>query len=190
MKYVFSALILAGLVACGSVGSPDSSGHAPAPVGPSVGLKCGLYDLSVLMPSTLPLFQSSPSTTVVSGAVYAGSPVASYDMVGSLNYSDAASMLNGSGSALTQWYGLDCKGKMMVTSGAIYTFKLTSDDGSKLWVDGYLLINNDGMHGATLKSGSIVLSPGEHSVILDYMEGNGPVALKLETNLPVNFYNY
>lgn len=194
MKNVVCMLILSvSLIACHNGGRFESENHTPVPTpapAPSLGLKCGVYDLSVLVPSVLPVFTVAPSTTVVTGTVYAGSPVTVYNMVGALNYSDTVAMLNGSGSTLSTWYGLDCKGKLFVSNGAVYTFKLTSDDGSKLWVDGYLLINNDGMHGATLKSGSIALSPGEHSVILDYMEGTGPVVLKLETNLPVNFYNY
>lgn len=186
MKYYILALALTGLTACASDTS-SLSGPAPTPPsGPVVGLSCDLYDLSVLMPSVLPVFGTAPASgTVVSGAVYAGLPVASVVLTGALDYSTPAAM----GSSLTTWYGLNCKAKITVKTSAMYSFKLTSDDGSKLIIDGYTLINNDGHHGATMKSGSILLTAGEHTVNIQYMEGTGPVTLKLESNLPVEFYH-
>jgi hypothetical protein len=44
-----------------------------------------------------------------------------------------------------------------------YGFRLISDDGSMLWIDGALVVDHDGLHGATPKEGSIKLAAGEHA---------------------------
>jgi len=41
-----------------------------------------------------------------------------------------------------------------------YTFHVTSDDGSKLWINGQLVVDNDGIHGPTTKSGTLRLPKG------------------------------
>ena len=51
-----------------------------------------------------------------------------------------------------------------------YLFTLTTDDGSRLYVDGELLIVNDGAHGAIEKKASKILSKGRHSLRIDYFD--------------------
>jgi hypothetical protein len=69
----------------------------------------------------------------------------------------------------------------IVSGGANYTFNLTSDDGSYLYVDGVLVVNNGGAHSATsTASGSIALTAGTHSILVDYFEAYGlPSELRL-----------
>lgn len=42
----------------------------------------------------------------------------------------------------------------------VYTFRVTSDDGSLLYVDGKEVVNNDGVHSPALKIGTITLTAG------------------------------
>ena len=51
-----------------------------------------------------------------------------------------------------------------------YTFKLASDDGTKLYIDGELLIENDGAHGPILKTASKSLSKGRHPLRLEFFD--------------------
>ena len=51
-----------------------------------------------------------------------------------------------------------------------YTFELTTDDASWLWVDGQLVVANAGLHGAASVSGSIPLSAGVHTLAVKYVE--------------------
>jgi hypothetical protein len=51
-----------------------------------------------------------------------------------------------------------------------YTFKLSTDDGSKFYVDGELLIDNDGKHGPILKKASKTLSKGKHDLRLEFFD--------------------
>ncbi|MBL9120141.1 MAG: DUF1080 domain-containing protein, partial [Phycisphaerae bacterium] len=61
------------------------------------------------------------------------------------------------------------------------TFRLTSDDGSRLRIDGKILIDHDGRHGASsLSSGEVTLGPGAHPLWVDYFDGGGQRTLVLE----------
>ena len=54
-----------------------------------------------------------------------------------------------------------------------YTFYTTSDDGSKLYVDNQLVVNNDGDHGVQERSGSVSLAKGKHTLKIEYFNGGG-----------------
>lgn len=160
---------------------------SPAPpVAPAPGLSCVLYDLNLIQPSVMPTFNPADSQALL-GTVSAGPAVSTFDMTGAVNYPTLAAILAQSGSVLTQWVALDCKGNLDVATAATYTFKLNSDDGSLLFIDGLKVVNNDGNHGALLKSGSVNLSEGSHTVELQYYEGNGPAVLQLFSNIAVEF---
>ncbi len=64
-------------------------------------------------------------------------------------------------------------GMLNVKKAGKHTFHLTSDDGSRLYINGQLLINHDGLHGADEKSASIDLSAGSHSIIVTYFDNGG-----------------
>ena len=80
----------------------------------------------------------------------------------------------------------------------IYTFYLSSDDGSKLWIGHELVVDNDGSHGDQGKEGGIALKKGYHAFKLKYFNGTGEAALQLqysvygsgEKPLPSSFFYY
>ena len=51
-----------------------------------------------------------------------------------------------------------------------YNFTLTTDDGSRFYVDGELLIVNDGAHGPIEKKVSKVLSKGKHALKIEFFD--------------------
>lgn len=51
-----------------------------------------------------------------------------------------------------------------------YTFGVISDDGSRVWIDGRMLIDNDGSHTADMKLGAIDLGAGLHDVRIEYFD--------------------
>ena len=64
---------------------------------------------------------------------------------------------------------------------------LALDDGSRLYVDGRLLIDHDGPHGMAEKRGSIDLAAGLHPLVT-YYNGTGDSGLSLAysgPNLPM-----
>lgn len=52
-----------------------------------------------------------------------------------------------------------------------YSFRLNSDDGSILKVDGKIIIDNDGLHDVSSKEASIYLTPGPHQFNVAYFQG-------------------
>ena len=72
-----------------------------------------------------------------------------------------------------------------ITTGGNYTFNTNSDDGSKLYVDNRLVVNNDGPHGGqTVASPAVSLSAGLHEIRIDYEEGGGGYQLIANYNGP------
>ena len=70
-----------------------------------------------------------------------------------------------------EWFGIVYTGKFGITKPGNYKFKLISDDGSKLWIDGKPLINNDGVHPPTDVEEGIVLTTGTHTIRVEYFQG-------------------
>jgi len=75
-------------------------------------------------------------------------------------------------------------GYLNVTKPGTYKFRLTSDDGSRFTVRDTIVVNNDGLHGATPQDGEFELNPGEHPFFLEYFESSADNVLKLEWQVP------
>lgn len=54
-----------------------------------------------------------------------------------------------------------------------YTFFLNSDDGSRLFLDGELIVDHDGNHSAIQKEGKIILAKGKHRLRVEYFDASG-----------------
>lgn len=76
--------------------------------------------------------------------------------------------------------GLRYTGYIRIGGDGIYTWYLAADDGAVLWIDGRLVVDNDGQHANTEKEGKIALKKGLHIFKLDYIQGKSDKALKLE----------
>ena len=75
-------------------------------------------------------------------------------------------------------------GEISIEQGGHYTFETTSDDGSKLWVGGTLVVNNDGLHGPAKRSGPIHLQPGYYPITVTFFENWGGAYLDVEYSGP------
>ncbi|MEW1720257.1 family 16 glycoside hydrolase [Streptomyces sp. NPDC093109] len=57
-----------------------------------------------------------------------------------------------------------------IPADGTYTFRLISDDGSRLFIGDRQVIDHDGLHGATPKDGEIALAPGYHPLRIDHFD--------------------
>lgn len=64
-------------------------------------------------------------------------------------------------------------GYLHIAAAGSYSFALASDDGSKLYIDGKQVVDNDGDHGVAMASGSIDLQPGKHAIRVEWFNGGG-----------------
>src|ERR1700743_1416160 len=70
-----------------------------------------------------------------------------------------------------EYFGIEYTGTFKPLRTGYYLFKVISDDGSKLYIDDKLLLNNDGIHAEWAVKDSIFLSNAIHSIRLDYYQG-------------------
>lgn len=83
------------------------------------------------------------------------------------------------------YYALRFAGQISFPTAGLYTFALTSDDGSRLLLDGKTLIRMDTHQSATTSHGVIeVTQPGLVGFRCDYYQGNGGQELRLQWSGP------
>ena len=80
-----------------------------------------------------------------------------------------------------EWFAIDYQGRFWIHREGVYRFALTSDDGSLLFIDNDLIIDNDRIHPTQTKEGRIPLAVGAHDIRVSYFQGpRDQVALVLE----------
>ncbi len=73
--------------------------------------------------------------------------------------------------------------KIRIENEGRYLFRLTSDDGARMTIDGQQ-VENDGVHPATSQVGRFRLAAGVHDLKVFYFQGGGEVVLQLEIRDP------
>jgi hypothetical protein len=71
------------------------------------------------------------------------------------------------------------QGLILIPSTDVYAFYTESDDGSKLFIDDKLVVNNDGLHGMKEQEGTIALKKGHHKIRVEYFEKTGSDDLRV-----------
>ena len=70
-----------------------------------------------------------------------------------------------------EWFAIDYSGRFWIDKEGEYSFCLISDDGSKLYIDGNLVIDNDGLHSPLEREGAVQLTRGVHEIRVSYFQG-------------------
>ena len=73
-------------------------------------------------------------------------------------------------------YAVRWTSHLEIKKAGSYTFWTYSDDGSKMWIDGAQVVNNDGLHGWRGREGRKQLSTGAHAFKAEMFEKGGPVS--------------
>ena len=76
-------------------------------------------------------------------------------------------------------FALVFEGDLAIERPGEYRFHTVSDDGSRLFVDGTLVVENGGPHGMVRKDGAIDLDPGKHAFRLEYHDSGGGDGLEV-----------
>lgn len=99
---------------------------------------------------------------------------------------------------LVEWFALDIKWRVFIPEDGVYTFYINSDDGSYLYIDNTLVINNDGLHPHEEKQQLTKINKGWHNFRVTWYQGpryrialelfwKRPNASKREL-IPVNYF--
>lgn len=131
---------------------------------------------------------SPASNQIVASAVYHGLAYKYYTYTGSWPSLPTLSSLVAADSGMVSNitltpaeqstnYALSFQGYINIRVAGDYVFSTSSDDGSMLYINNSLIVNNDGLHGTQSKSGNYTFSqPGLYPFRLDYyQEGGGAV---------------
>jgi hypothetical protein len=82
-------------------------------------------------------------------------------------------------------FALIFEGMIQIKTTGSYNFFLQSNDGTRLFVDNNVVVDNDGSHGAdTEESGKTMLSEGMHPIKLQYFQAGGGMFLEVKYSGP------
>jgi hypothetical protein len=88
-------------------------------------------------------------------------------------------------SSRIEWFAIDYHADFWVEVPGSYMFTLDSDDGSVLYVDGRLIVDDDGVHSTQHAGGRARLATGMHHLRVSYFQGpRWEVALVLNVAPP------
>ncbi len=102
----------------------------------------------------------------------------------SLQYNSMYSAYPGLDDRFKNNWGARFSGLINIPDSGNWTFYLTSDDGSELWLDGTSLVTNYGSHGMREMSGTRNISSGLHDFKIEFFQGGGPHGLHLKWEGP------
>ncbi|MEL7065150.1 MAG: PA14 domain-containing protein, partial [Bacteroidota bacterium] len=70
-------------------------------------------------------------------------------------------------------FSIRYQGSILIQTADTYTFFTSSDDGSKLFIDGTEIVDNDGAHGVRERNGTVFLNAGFHTITVLFFERTG-----------------
>jgi len=70
-----------------------------------------------------------------------------------------------------EWFAIDFTARFWISTPGKYEFLLLSDDGSKLYIDERVIVDNDCMHQPLSVGGSARLQGGLHDMRVSYFQG-------------------
>jgi hypothetical protein len=86
-----------------------------------------------------------------------------------IDFADAASFaLSFDADFAVRWTG-----RFNAAEAGEYAFALQTDDGSRLWIDGELVVDNANANGRRQRVGKATLTAGMHEIRVEYMQRGG-----------------
>ncbi|MCB0588895.1 MAG: c-type cytochrome, partial [Phaeodactylibacter sp.] len=133
----------------------------------------GVEEKDLIPGLVLKIYQSGATLSRLADLNFKGTPV--YEgIIGQVHIE------NGEFQELEANFGLRYSGYIAIPKDNNYVFRLRSDDGSRLLIDGREVVNFDGLHGADKRDGEVALRKGLHSFSLEYFQGGGGRFISLE----------
>lgn len=113
-------------------------------------------------------YDSSPSGSTVDNI-----PTTGYIGSGTYTSFNVDNLQNQEDPGDTDNFSIRYTGFIQIDTPGSYTFYTTSDDGSKLYINGTQVVNNDGAHSSRERSGNITLTTGLHDIQVLFFENGG-----------------
>jgi hypothetical protein len=87
-------------------------------------------------------------------------------------------------TGLWDYFYVRWSGLLKVPGDGEWTFTLESDDGSRLWIGGKVVVDNGGLHAMVERSGKVDLKAGLHEIRVELFENDDKAGLKLSWEGP------
>ena len=81
-------------------------------------------------------------------------------------------------------FGFRISARIVLDQSGDYTFYSASNDGTQLFVNGALVVDNDGIHGVVEQQGTVNLAAGVHDIVLTYFQRGGSSDLQVSYTGP------
>lgn len=99
-------------------------------------------------------------------------------------YPSVSSAWSGLPTTMADTFASRHTGWLKIDTAGSYTLFISSDDGSRVFLDGALLINNDGLHGMQERSATVTLAAGYHPLRVEFFENGGGAGLEFRWSGP------
>lgn len=121
------------------------------------------------------MWVSATAITQLSDIPWASTPTA-VALVRNVDMPTLANLARWTGGP-TSKYAIRLKGTVNIPAAGNWTFTTTSDDGSALYINDALVVNNDNVHTVASASGVISLPEGQASFEVRYFENSGSASV-------------
>jgi len=109
----------------------------------------------------------------------AGSGTLAYSGIdGPINYPDFGS--SRPAGVASVYFNARWTGAVLADTAGLYTFFTASDDGSRLYVNSSLIVDNWFDQAQTERSGNVMLPAGWHTITIEYYQGSGGAAFNVQ----------
>ncbi|MCB0371516.1 MAG: hypothetical protein KDD31_00745 [Muricauda sp.] len=146
------------------------------------------YIDNILVQGTLPLCSGEVDfefyDSVPSGNTVDNIPTTGALGTGVYTSFDVDALQNQEDPGDTDTFSIRYDGYIQINTAGSYTFYTSSDDGSKLFIDGTEVVANDGLHGTQERSGNITLTTGLHDITVLFFENGGGETLTVQYQGP------
>ena len=85
---------------------------------------------------------------------------------------------------ITEQYSIRWTGSIYLPKSGEYRFSAASDDGSTLWLDETLIVDNGGLHGIEERTGARSLEKGFHALRVEYAQDTGGAEFRVSWKPP------
>jgi hypothetical protein len=118
------------------------------------------------------------AVSVFDNADFAGAPI-----LAEMNSLDFVDTISVGGQRLSDRFSFRAVACLNVKKASKLSMAVTSDDGSRVFIDGKLFIDNWGVHALVKKKSEENLSVGVHTVSIEFNQVGGPAGLRIEGEL-------
>ncbi|HHT9159506.1 MAG TPA: flippase activity-associated protein Agl23 [Candidatus Brocadiaceae bacterium] len=81
-------------------------------------------------------------------------------------------------------FGIRWEGYLSITQKRVYQFATKSDDGSVVYIDGNVVVDNGDIHALQHISGAVFLEEGFHHIRVEYFDAGGGAVMEFLWTLP------